>query len=39
VDGLVDEDWGKNKFDFYTPRGAERLRWFLKGWASDARAL
>ena len=28
----MDEDWGKNKFDFYTPRGAERLRRFLKGW-------
>lgn len=31
-EGLVDEDWGKNKFDFYTPGGANRLSQFLKEW-------
>uniref|UniRef100_E6QHM3 FAD-dependent pyridine nucleotide-disulphide oxidoreductase n=1 Tax=mine drainage metagenome TaxID=410659 RepID=E6QHM3_9ZZZZ len=32
TEGLVDEDWGKNKFDFYTPKGADLLGQFLKGW-------
>jgi sulfide:quinone oxidoreductase len=32
VEGLFDEAWGRTKFDFYTPRGAERLSQFLKGW-------
>ena len=32
VEGLFDEEWGRTKFDFYTPRGAERLSQFLKGW-------
>src|SRR5271165_6143142 len=25
IDGLLDEEWGRSKFDFYTPQGAERL--------------
>ncbi len=32
VEGLFDEEWGRSKFDFYTPRGADRLSQFLKGW-------
>lgn len=32
VEGLFDDEWGRTKFDFYTPRGAERLGQFLKGW-------
>ncbi len=32
IEGLQDEEWGKSKFDFYTPKGAERLSQFLKGW-------
>src|SRR5215472_15607913 len=32
VEGLFDEEWGRTKFDFYTPRGSERLGQFLKGW-------
>ncbi len=32
TEGLVDDEWGKTKFDFYTPKGAERLAHFLKGW-------
>lgn len=32
IEGLLDEEWGRSKFDFYTPRGAERLARFLKGW-------
>lgn len=32
TEGLVDDEWGKTKFDFYTPRGAELLAQFLKGW-------
>ncbi len=32
VEGLLDEEWGRSKFDFYTPKGAERLGQFLKGW-------
>ncbi len=32
VEGLVDEEWGKSKFEFYTPQGAETLRRFFKSW-------
>ncbi len=32
IEGLLDEEWGKTKFDFYTPRGADRLAQYLKGW-------
>lgn len=32
TEGLLDEEWGRSKFDFYTPRGAERLARFLKSW-------
>ena len=32
TEGLLDEEWGRSKFDFYTPRGAERLGQFLKTW-------
>jgi sulfide:quinone oxidoreductase len=32
TEGLLDEEWGKSKFDFYTPQGTERLGQFLKGW-------
>ncbi len=32
TEGLLDDEWGQNKFDFYTPTGAERLAQFLKGW-------
>ncbi len=32
IEGLLDEEWGRSKFDFYTPRGAERLSQFLKSW-------
>ncbi len=32
IEGLKDEEWGRSKFDFYTPQGAERLGRFLKGW-------
>lgn len=32
IEGLLDEEWGRSKFDFYTPRGAERLGRFLKTW-------
>ena len=31
-EGLVDEEWRKSKFDFYTPEGANRLAQFLKEW-------
>ncbi|MHB8301591.1 MAG: type III sulfide quinone reductase, selenoprotein subtype [Acidobacteriaceae bacterium] len=31
-EGLADDEWRKNKFDFYTPEGADRLSRFLKGW-------
>ena len=30
--GLVDDQWGVSKFDFYTPKGTDRLAQFLKGW-------
>ena len=32
TEGLLDEEWGVSKFDFYTPRGSERLGRFLKTW-------
>jgi sulfide:quinone oxidoreductase len=32
IEGLADEEWGRSKFDFYTPKGAEGLAQFLKGW-------
>jgi len=32
IEGLLDEEWGRSKFDFYTPRGAEQLTRFFKGW-------
>ncbi len=32
VEGLQDAAWGRSKFDFYTPQGAESLGAFLKGW-------
>ena len=32
TEGLLDDEWGRSKFDFYTPRGAERLGHFLKSW-------
>ena len=32
TEGLLDDEWGVSKFDFYTPRGAERLARFLKTW-------
>jgi len=32
IEGLQDEEWGRSKFDFYTPQGAQRLAHFLKGW-------
>ena len=32
IEGLADEEWGRSKFDFYTPKGADRLGQFFKGW-------
>jgi sulfide:quinone oxidoreductase len=32
TEGLMDEEWGRSKFDFYTPQGADRLAQFLKTW-------
>ena len=32
IEGLADEEWGRSKFDFYTPKGADRLGQFLKNW-------
>ena len=32
TEGLLDDEWGRSKFDFYTPRGTERLGQFLKTW-------
>ncbi|HVJ08465.1 MAG TPA: FAD/NAD(P)-binding oxidoreductase [Acidisarcina sp.] len=32
TEGLLDDEWGRSKFDFYTPKGTERLGQFLKGW-------
>ncbi len=32
TEGLMDEEWGRSKFDFYTAQGADGLGKFLKGW-------
>ena len=32
TEGLLDVEWGRSKFDFYTARGAEKLGQFLKTW-------
>lgn len=32
TEGLLDEEWGKSKFEFYTLPGAERLARFFKAW-------
>ena len=32
IEGLADEEWGRSKFDFYTPKGADRLGQFFKNW-------
>jgi sulfide:quinone oxidoreductase len=32
TEGLLDEEWGRSKCDFYTPKGTERLRQILEGW-------
>ena len=32
IEGLQDDEWGRSKFDFYTPQGAQRLAQFLKSW-------
>ncbi len=32
IEGLLDEEWGKTKFDFYTPHGAELLGKFFNEW-------
>ncbi len=32
TEGLMDEEWGRSKFDFYTPQGSDRLAQFLKTW-------
>ena len=32
TEGLLDDEWGKSKFDFYTPNGADRLGQYLQGW-------
>src|SRR5438046_1277722 len=32
TEGLLDEEWGKSKFDFYTFEGARRLGEFFKSW-------
>ena len=32
TEGLMDEQWGQSKFDFYTPQGSDRLAQFLKTW-------
>lgn len=32
TEGLLDEEWGKSKFDFYTAKGAEQLGNFLSRW-------
>ena len=39
TDGLVDEEWGKSKFEFYTPGGAEALRRFFKSWGGGRLVL
>lgn len=32
TEGLLDEEWGRSKFDFYTPKGTELLGQFLRTW-------
>ncbi len=32
IEGMLDDEWGKTKFDFYTPRGAEQLAKFFESW-------
>lgn len=32
TEGLLDDEWGKTKFDFYTLQGAERLHRFFQSW-------
>ena len=32
IEGLMDEEWGRSKFDFYSPKGADRLAQFFKTW-------
>ncbi|HVB65885.1 MAG TPA: FAD/NAD(P)-binding oxidoreductase [Nitrolancea sp.] len=32
TEGLLDDEWGKTKFDFYTLQGAERLHRFFESW-------
>jgi sulfide:quinone oxidoreductase len=32
IEGLADEEWGRSKFDFYTPSGADKLGQFFKRW-------
>lgn len=32
IEGLKDEEWGRSKFDFYTPEGAEKLAEFFPSW-------
>ncbi len=39
TEGLLDEEWGRSKFDFYTPKGANQLAQFLKGWQGGKLAL
>jgi sulfide:quinone oxidoreductase len=39
TEGLLDEEWGKSKFDFYTVEGAERLRKFFQSWSGGRLVL
>lgn len=32
TEGLLDEEWGKSKFDFYTLQGAQSLHRFFESW-------
>jgi len=32
IEGMLDDEWGKSKFDFFTPTGADLLERFLKTW-------
>ncbi len=32
TEGLLDDEWGRSKFEFYTVQGAEALRKAFKGW-------
>ena len=32
IEGMLDDEWGRSKFDFYTPAGSERLGQFLRTW-------